>query len=67
MKTGNINIQALTKDESNQLHGGFVSMGNGNNGTYGLWNSNCSKDSGLIGNGNCGCDKCTDEEEEPEE
>lgn len=59
-------IQALTKDESNHLRGGFTSIEHGNVETDGLWNSNCSKDTGLIGNGNCGCDKCCGSIETPE-
>lgn len=67
MNTKIKNIQALTKDESNHLRGGFASIGHDNIETCGLWNSNCSKDSGLVGNGNCGCDKCCGSIESPEE
>lgn len=67
MRTEIKKIQALTKNESNQLRGGFVSMGNDNNGTYALWNGNCSKGGGFLWNANCGCDKCSDEEEPPQE
>lgn len=67
MRTKLEKIQALTKDESNLLHGGFVSVGNDPNGTYALWNGNCSEGGGLLWNGNCGCGKCSNEEEPPQE
>ncbi len=56
-----IHISELTRDESNNLKGGFTAIPNpnGGNGAPSLRNGDCSDTSGIF-NDNCGCAKCKD-------
>lgn len=67
MKEKNLNLIPLTKDEQGRFTGGFVKLTNAPTNEDGIYNGNCSDNSGLL-NSNCSCSKCDDTtESEPGE
>lgn len=58
-------IAPLTKDEKEQLKGGFTSVSRTDESTA-ISNGNCSSSDGWF-NDNCGCSNCTSQETRPTE